>query len=197
MWPLLTEWFFTFITLMCLYVNLVILLEREVMTMAKKKSKGGRPSKYETHVKPYLNQIAAWARNGLVDEQIAQNLGVATSTFYEYKKKFPELSEALKTNKELADLEVENALRQRALGYEYNEITKELINGELVVTKVVTKQMAPDTTAQIFWLKNRRPDIWRDRHEVGHSGSMEINNPMVNLSDEELRKLTQLASDSE
>ena len=157
-----------------------------------------RPSKYFTHVKPRLNEIKGWARNGLVDEQIAQNLGVATSTFYEYKKKFPELSEALKLNKEAADLEVENASFKSAVGYEYEEVTRELINGELVVTKVVKKHMPPNVTAQIFWLKNRLPDKWRDRHEVGHSGSMEINNPLKDVPTSDLKSLiASLTSDNQ
>ena len=56
---------------------------------------------------------------------------------------------------------------QRALGYEYTETTREYIPelGEMHVTKEVTKQVAPDTTAQIFWLKNRKPQDWRDKQE--------------------------------
>lgn len=163
--------------------------------MAKKKNKGGRPTKYYTHVKPRLIEIEGWARDGLIDEQIAHNLGVAYSTFREYKKQFPALAAALKRGKDVVDREVENALLKRALGYEYKEVTEELINGQLQVTKVVTKQVPPDTTAQIFWLKNRKPDVWRDRHEVGHSGNVEITRAMKELTDEELRKLLTLASD--
>lgn len=160
-----------------------------------KRDNGGRPSKYETHVKPYLKQIEQWVRNGLTEEEIAMKCNVAYSTFREYKKQYSALADALKSNRELADLEVEAALFKRAIGYEYNEVTKELVNGELVVTKVVTKQVPPDTTAQIFWLKNRKPDVWRDRHEVGHSGNVEITRAMKELTDEELRKLLTLASD--
>lgn len=165
--------------------------------MTKKKNKGGRPTKYYTHVEPRLIEIEGWARDGLIDEQIAHNLGVAYSTFREYKKQFPALAAALKRGKDVVDREVENALLKRALGYEYKEVTEELINGQLQVTKVVTKQVPPDTTAQIFWLKNRKPDVWRDRHEVGHSGELNVNNPFKDLSVDELKKLVKLTSDNQ
>lgn len=63
------------------------------------------------------------------------------------------------------DALVEKALYQRATGYVYEEVTKELIDGELQVKKVVQKQVAPDISAQIYWLKNRQPDRWRDKQE--------------------------------
>lgn len=124
-------------------------------------------TKYEQNVEPKLLQVEAWARNGLTDKQIADNLGIAYSTFYDYKNKHSEFSESLKKGKEVVDIEVENALLKRALGYDYDETTAERNpnTGKMVVTKVVRKQVAPDTTAQIFWLKNRLPDKWRDRRE--------------------------------
>ena len=106
--------------------------------------------------------LEGWARDGLTDEQIAKNIGIATSTFYEWKKKSKEFSESLKKGKEVIDFEVENALLKRALGYEYEEETYE--NG--ILTKKVKKQVPPDTTAQIFWLKNRKPNNWKDRVET-------------------------------
>lgn len=128
-------------------------------------------SKWE-EVKDKLKIVECWARDGLTDEQISNNLGIATSTFYEYKNKYSEFSESLKKGKEVIDYEVENALLKRALGYEYKEITKENIWNkekqiyEMVVTKEVTKQVIPDTTAQIYWLKNRKPKQWRDKIET-------------------------------
>ena len=112
--------------------------------------------------KDKLILLEGWARSGLTDEQIAKNIGIATSTFYEWKKKELEFSEALKKGKEVIDFEVENALLKRALGYEYEEETYE--NG--ILTKKVKKQVAPDTTAQIFWLKNRKKEQWREKVEV-------------------------------
>lgn len=112
--------------------------------------------------KDKLILLEGWARDGLTDEQIAKNMGIVTSTFYEWKKKEKEFSETLKKGKEVVDFEVENALLKRALGYEYEEEIYE--NG--VLTKKVKKQVAPDTTAQIFWLKNRKPNTWKDRVET-------------------------------
>lgn len=238
-------------------------------------------AKYEYWITPDgLLKLEAWARDGLTDEQIAANAGIAIATLYDWKKRYPEVSEALKKGKEVVDIQVENALLKRALGYSYIEITKERIVdtgqkqrhggeseltekewefavkyfdgkccycgtvmkkatkdhvkplnaggaltrsnvipccgtcnsskkdnemdswyrqqpffdkyrlkkigdylrfvdslktedvGELVVTKEVTKEVQPDTTAQIFWLKNRRPDHWRDKQDIEHSGQI-------------------------
>src|SRR5690606_12078499 len=106
--------------------------------------------------------IEGWARDGLTDEQIAGDMGIATSTLYEWKKRFPEIVEALKKGKEVIDRLAENALLKRALGYRYDEITYE--NGK--ETRRVSKEALPDVTAQIFWLKNRKPRQWRDKPDV-------------------------------
>lgn len=85
-----------------------------------------------------------------------------------YKEKYPALSAVLKKGREVIDFEVEGALIKRALGYSYVEVTKELVedettgSAELKVVKTVTKQVAPDVTAQIFWLKNRKPNEWKN-----------------------------------
>jgi hypothetical protein len=145
-----------------------------------------------------LLKIEAWARNGLTDEQIAHNMGIRRSTLYEWKKKFPVISDTLKKGKEVVDIQVENALLKRALGYTFTEVTKERVidydpkTGEAIgshmeIVKEVTKEVQPDVTAQIFWLKNRKPDVWRDRKDIGVSG--EVNNPMAGLSTKELKKL--------
>ena len=146
-------------------------------------------AKYKEWLEPEaLLLVEAWARDGLTDEQIANNMGISTSTFYEWKKEYLEFSETLKKGKEVVDVQVENALLKRALGYTYQETTNEYDkDGVLKVSKVVVKEITPDTTAQIFWLKNRRPDIWRDKQSIEHSG--QINNPFADLTTEELRKL--------
>lgn len=124
-------------------------------------------TKYETIVVPNLQLIERWKRNGASEEEIAKRLGIAYSTFNVYKAQKSELSEVLKKGKEIVDTEVENALLRRALGYEYDETMKERNDkGELVVTKIVHKQIVPDVTAQIYWLKNRCPDSWRDKLQV-------------------------------
>lgn len=130
-------------------------------------------SKYFTHVEPKLEEVRKWAKDGLSDKQIASNLGIAYSTFREYKKKYSALSAPLKEGKNCAVKQVENALFKKALGYDYEEVTKELSTNEetgkqeLKITKVVTKRVHPDTTAIIFYLKNRMSDKWRnDPHKV-------------------------------
>ena len=116
--------------------------------------------------------IEGWARDGLTDKQIAHNIGISEQTLNVWKKNYPSFSESLKRGKEVVDRQVENALLKRALGYKYKETTRELITNkhtgisELVVTKIVEKEVVPDTTAQIFWLKNRKPEEWRDKRQV-------------------------------
>ena len=109
--------------------------------------------------------IEGWARDGLTDEQIASNMGVSRSTLNSWKDKYPDILDALKKGKEIVDRQVENALLKRALGYEYEEIKEKYEFGELSERTVTKKQVVPDTTAQIFWLKNRKPKDWRDKQE--------------------------------
>lgn len=96
-----------------------------------------RPSKYETHVAPRLDEIADWVRNGATEKDVAERLGISERSFYEYKNEFSQFSQVLKKTRDAVDGEVENALLQSAL--------------------------SGNTTAQIFWLKNRRPKKWRDK----------------------------------
>lgn len=88
--------------------------------------------------------LEGYARDGMTDHQIAKKVGCSCSTLYEWKKRYSEISEALKKGKEVVDFQVENALLKRALGYDVED-----------------KHIPPDVTAIIFWLKNRRPDRWR------------------------------------
>ena len=147
--------------------------------------------KYEEWLEPEgLLKIEGWARDGLTDEQIAYNMGISVATLYNWKKSHLEILEALKKGKEVIDRQVENALLKRALGYRYTEVTKEFVPelGKIVVTKEVTKEVAGDTTAQIFWLKNRKPNEWRDKRDVEMSGEVKTN-PFEGLTTEELKKL--------
>lgn len=134
--------------------------------------------------------IGAWARDGLTDEQIAHNMGIGYSTLQTWKGKHQDIQDTLKKNKAVVDYEVENALLKRALGYTYTETTSERQYNEdteeyeMVVTKEVTKQVAPDTTAQIFWLKNRKPKDWRDTKDINVDGSLDTGAKA--LTDEEL-----------
>lgn len=110
-----------------------------------------------------LTLLEGWARDGLVDEQIAQNMGINPATLYRYKQNYSKICEALKKGKEIVDIQVENALLKRALGYEYDEqrIEKSEKDGTKIIQTV--KHVPGDVTAQIYWLKNRRSDKWRDK----------------------------------
>lgn len=118
-----------------------------------------------------LARLQGWKRNGLTDEQIAKNIGISTVTLYDWINKYPNFSNALKIGKEDADMLVENALFKSALGYDYEEITEELKWDQkarafvMKVTKRQKKHQPPSNTAQIFWLKNRRAENWRDKVE--------------------------------
>ena len=116
--------------------------------------------------KDKLILLEGWARDGLTDEQIAKNIGIATSTFYEWKKKELEFSEALKKGKEVIDFQVENALLKKALGYTITIKEEKLDRDGCVHTLEKDVHIPPDTTAQIFWLKNRKKEQWREKVEV-------------------------------
>ena len=141
----------------------------------------GRRGKYHEWItEEGLLKIEGWARDGLVDKQIAHNIGVTEQTLNNWKKKYPSLFEALKRGKEVIDRQVENALLKRALGYEYEEV-KQIIEKDdkgkdrKRIEKTV-KQVIPDTTAQIFWLKNRKPAEWRDKQNLEVEGNLDISN---------------------
>ena len=127
-----------------------------------------------------LKKIQFWFRDGLSDIQVAKNMGISKTTFYDWMNKYPAMSDSVKKGKQPVDFEVENALLKRALGYEIEETNTFItINskGEKIqrVTKT-KKHIAPDTTAAIFWLKNRQPDKWRKMNPAFESKTeIEIN----------------------
>lgn len=127
--------------------------------------------KYEYWTTPEgLTLIEGYARNGLTDEQISRKIGISRSTLNEWRKRFPDIANALKKGKEVVDNEAENALLKRALGFRATETIRERDeSGELVITKEVTKDVPPDTTALIYWLKNRRPEKWRQNPQPEHT----------------------------
>ena len=129
--------------------------------------------KYQQWLEPEgLTLLEGWARDGLTDEQIAGNIGINTSTLYDWKNKFYEISKALKKGKEVVDIQVENALLKRALGYDFQETRVEKSDKDGTKIIQTLKHIPADTTAQIFWLKNRRPDKWRDKPEMPGDSDM-------------------------
>lgn len=138
-------------------------------TAAKLKAAGkgvrGRPSKYRPE---YPEQAAKLCMLGATDAQLADFFAVAVATINLWKVQHPEFSESIKVPKEQADQRVEQSLYRRAMGYEHDETDIRVVGTKLVKTPT-RKHYPPDTTAAIFWLKNRDPKNWRDRIE--HTGA--------------------------
>ena len=130
-----------------------------------RKGVGGRPTKYRTE---YPEQAAKLCALGATDAQLADFFGVAVSTINLWKVQHPEFSESIKVPKAQADQRVEQSLYRRAMGYEHDETDIRTVGTKLVKTPI-RKHYPPDTTAAIFWLKNRDPENWRDR--VEHTGA--------------------------
>ncbi len=132
----------------------------------------GRPNLYNSHVKPRLLEVEEWYSKGATDAEVARNLSVGLSNYYRYKARFRYLREAVKRGSDVATDAVEAALFKRAMGYTVEEVHTESFAEEAKdkkrrskVTKI-TKHIAGDVGAQAFWLKNRRPELWKDRHEL-------------------------------
>lgn len=135
--------------------------------------------KYEYWLTPEgLLKIEGWARDGLVMEDIAECMGISRSTLNEWAKKYSDISDILKKNKEVADRKVENSLYERALGG--NRTVKKAVKLKEIYydeegrkcekerVEIVEEEVyvPGDTTAQIFWLKNRKPEVWKDKQIV-------------------------------
>lgn len=133
-----------------------------------------------------LLRIEGWAKDGLTEPQIAECMEVSYSSFKRWKvdPRCDLFRAVLKNSKEVIDRKVENALLKRALGYDYEEVTKEqvpiydpetgiIIDYEMKITKKVTKHMPPDATSMIYWLKNRKYMVWRDKHEIENKDAIE------------------------
>lgn len=149
----------------------------------------GRPTKYD-QIKDNLPKVQELAANGFTDEEICKSIGISTTSFYEYKNKYPEFAESLKNGKVNADNQVIQSLFKRAIGYEFVEEHLEYVPGSdnsktlIKSVKKVKKQMAGDVMAMIYWLNNRRKLDWKYRH-TEESGS---------LSDEQIEKLRDIAN---
>ena len=115
-------------------------------------------------------QIEGWARDGLTNEQLAANMGITVKTFYEWQARFEQFREAVKRGKAPVDIQVENALLKRAMGFEYEEVCTEIYDlpdgSQRKHIKKTKKMVVPDTMAAIYWLNNRRPDLWKNRKAV-------------------------------
>jgi hypothetical protein len=126
---------------------------------AKPAASRGRPSKYKDE---FPEQARKLCLLGATDKDLARFFGVQESTLNEWKKVHPEFSESLKAGKELADAVIAESLFHRAKGYSHPEVHVSNYQGAITITPLV-KHHPPDPTSMIFWLKNRRPDLWRDK----------------------------------
>ena len=127
--------------------------------------------------------LEGWARDGLTYEQIAHNMGIGLTTLKEWRQKQPTIQSALKKGKEVVDIEVENALLKRALGYTITIVEQKLDKEGCVHTLEKDVHVPGDTTAQIFWLKNRKKQQWRDKFEYSND------NGELNKLDELLKEI--------
>lgn len=143
----------------------------------------GRPSKYQ---ESFALDVEKHCLLGATDDSLAEHLGISVSTLNDWKNKFPEFSEAIKRGKAPADAEVAHKLFERAKGAEWTEEQaiklkrvhygdgKRLMEEEYVEVVEVTRRAPPDTTAAIFWLKNRKPEAWRDKTEVAVTDDRDV-----------------------
>lgn len=128
-----------------------------------------KPSTYKQEV--HDNLAWALALDGRTDEEIAKDMGISTRTLHKWKKKYPSFEDSLKRAKNQADAEVVKTLYRRALGYSFKEkkvVVENDVDGNPKPIKIETieRDVPPDTTAIIFWLKNRHPEAWRDKKDV-------------------------------
>jgi hypothetical protein len=130
----------------------------------------GRPSAYKAE---YAEQVKKIAELGATDQEVADFFEIDVRTVYRWKHDYPEFCQALKVGKEVADERVERSLYQKAIGYEQDEVKIFMPGGAAEpVYAPFRAKIAPDTTAAIFWLKNRRSQEWRDKQEVEQSGNV-------------------------
>lgn len=153
------------------------------------KKKTGRKSLYREE---YANQALKLSLLGSTDKDMADFFGVSEQTLNSWKKKQPEFLESLKKGKAIADSNVASKLYNRAIGYDFDEKCYEIQKpankddaSTLVETKRIKKHMPSDTTAAIFWLKNRQPQLWRDRKEL--DANITLGDELEGLSDDELK----------
>lgn len=125
------------------------------------KSNAGRPTKYKAE---YVEQARKLALLGLTDVEMADVFGVTEKTFNNWKSSHPEFLQSLKSGKVFADANVTDRLYQRAMGFEH--LSEKVFNYQGEIVRAKTREIyPPDTTACIFWLKNRQRDKWRDKPE--------------------------------
>lgn len=171
------------------------------------KNKGGRKPLWEVMDMPSkLESVRGWAMQGSTDEEIYTMLEISKDTFYKWKKEFPEFAEALKKGKNISNGELINSAFKQSVGFEYVEEQaikvkdwkkvvnpetekEELVQYERVEVIPVVKVAPPNPTMNIFMLKNRLPEMYKDKQEIGHSGEIANKIDVSGLTLEELKNL--------
>ena len=131
--------------------------------------------------------IEAWARDGYLLNEIADRMGIERYTLSKWRKRYPEIAQALNTGKELVDYKVENALLKAALGYTTKEIKvtlgKKVLNGEVfeVLKETTTREVAPNVTACMAWLNNRKHDQWKRNRDKALESDEEDSNINITI----------------
>lgn len=133
-------------------------------------AKIGRPTSYQTYMLPIVRSMA---KAGCTEWDIAEGLGIDTSTLWMWKSKYPRFSNALELGKKQSTKRVERALYHRAVGYTHKAEKVFNDKGKILKTEI-TEHLPPDTNAAIFWLKNKKPEAWQDRSSVDMTGSINL-----------------------
>lgn len=154
--------------------------------MKKQKKKEGRPTEFKEE---YCEQVEKLCLLSATDQDIADFFNVSKQTIYNWKEKHQEFLDSLKKGKDLADQRVVKRLYQRAIGYEHAEDKIFQNNGVPVIVPTI-RRYPPETVACIFWLKNRRPNEWRDRQDIDLN--VTDKKDLSNYTDEELRSALKL-----
>ena len=132
----------------------------------------GRPTEYNEKLHPKLVKMCYG--HGMTNAEAAAYMGIALSTLHDWRNKYKKFSDAISEGKSIIDDEVENTLLKKAKGYKENAIKIFCNQGD--VTKVdYIESYQPDYNSIRLWLMNRRPDKWRDKHEIDHKGEVTLN----------------------
>lgn len=129
-------------------------------------AKLGRPSSYKPE---YATEARKLCELGATDIDLADFFEVSDRTIYRWAAEFPDFCQALKAGKDVADERVERSLYHKAVGYTFD--SEKVFQHQGVIVRTKTREhVAPDTTAAIFWLKNRKSAEWRDVSRTEHTG---------------------------
>ena len=155
----------------------------EKKNLAEKK-KRGRKSEYRIE---YADQALKLCLLGATDKELSEFFSVSEQTLNKWKKDYPEFLESLKKGKNIADANVASRLYNRAIGYNCKATKFATSNGKITDSKEFIEHYPPDTTAAIFWLKNRQPEKWRDKKEV--AANVNLGDELESLTDEQLQAI--------